>query len=83
MEGYTVYEYARGNVNNPDRVYPVGHAKEGNQKHLAKDVEEAFPGKDFLVRCDGTMLCILAKDGLSAAEKITLDQVVTDHKNNA
>lgn len=85
MEGYTEYNYERGNANNPERVYPEGHSFAGSQKYLSREIGETFPTKDFRVKCDGTNLCVLVKneDDFSPAEKITLDQVISDHKNNA
>lgn len=79
----TEYEYERGNVNNPDRTYPEGHAFEGHQKFLAKDIEESLPGKEFKVRCDGTSLIVCFMEALSSGDKTTLDQAIADHKNNA
>jgi len=84
MEGYVDYSYDRGNVNNPDRVFPAEHAFAGKQKYLSKDIEEAFPAKAFIVRCDDKSLCVFVKNEheLTDTEKLILDKVILDHKNN-
>ena len=54
----------------------------GLQIFLAKEIEAALPGKEFCIKCAGTVVTIRFVDELSAGDKTTLDSIVSDHKNN-
>ena len=52
--------------------------------HIAKEIESTFPGKKFMVICNENQLFILVdeEDDFSTSEKLTLDQIVYEHRNN-
>lgn len=83
---YLTYTYTRTalsgdgyDINNSNRL-----DGSGNQIWLAREIESVFPTKKFIVRCNGTVLTILVldTDDFSTSEKTTLDQIVSDHRNN-
>lgn len=52
----------------------------GNLISLADDIEVALPGKDFIVRCEGTNCLVRFDEDLDGPDTTTLDGVVATHK---
>ncbi len=65
------------NIDNYDRV-----DGEGNQIHLAKEVETSIPDKVFKLCCNGSEAKFIFTTELDANEQTTLGNTVTAHKNN-
>jgi len=65
------------NIDNPARV-----DGEGNQIHLAKEVEIALPGKAFKLFCDETQARFVFDEALTTEEETTLGDTVAAHKAN-
>jgi len=83
------YNFERGNVNNPARVYVSDDAlvlaeirQEGDQKFLAKDIEENLPNRKFKVICNGDSLLVCFLEELTAGEQTTLTTTIQNHKDN-
>jgi len=72
----TDYIYERGNIENPN-------SKDGEENHiyLAKQIEEALPGKNFKVFCDPVNCKVVMETELSGEEKTTLDNTIAYHKS--
>lgn len=66
-------------IDHPDRVDGGGA-----RLSLAKEVEAALPGHPFTVRCDAGS-CVVDFPGyeLTTGEETTLNDTVSDHRNNA
>lgn len=64
------------NIDNPLKV-----DENGKQIHLAQDIQNNFPNKKFVVRCQGYAVVITFEETLSSEEKTKLDVVVEEYKN--
>ena len=64
-------------VNNPDRL--DGELK---QIDLAKEVETAIPGKEFIMRCNENKCTFIFDNDLLVEDKTKLDDCVNNHQNN-
>jgi len=66
------------NIDNPARVDELG-----NPIHLAREVEDALPGKTFTLDCAGDVATFSFEAELTGAEYATLAATVARHKTNA
>lgn len=78
------YEYVRVKLtsgwDNPEN--PARLDGGGLQIHLSTEIEAALPGKPFCFHAYGTKTLIWFGSQLTAGEEASLDQAVSDHKNN-
>lgn len=71
------FEDGRYDIDNPFRVSPYG-----SQIFLAVEVENALPGKKFIIKCHDNNVDIIFEEALSDEEKMMLDLIVANHKTN-
>ncbi len=78
------YIFVRGTI--PDGRYDIDNPlrvdAEGNQIHLAKEIEAAITGKSFKVVCSYDECKVITETDWTSEEQTTLGQVVQAHKDN-
>lgn len=81
----TTYTYTREQVSQDDVSWDVNHHERidgnGDQILLADEINSQLTGL-VCIKADGSTLTIEFESALSSGDKDTLDDIVSDHKNN-
>jgi len=79
-----IYEYSREliendgwNINNPNRLDEFGE-----RIYLSTEIADSVEGKKFKIHGEESFLYIEYEEELTIDEKLILDTVVYNHKNN-
>ncbi len=78
------YNYMRDKIKGGgwDIDNPQRKDSKGNRLPLSKEIEKAFPGKHFVVRCIYNLVRINFYAPLDSKEVLELNKIVFAHRNN-
>lgn len=75
------YECSRQIVNDSYNIDNAAKVDEsGNPIHLAKLVEAAIPGENFMLRCNGPLAVFIFENELTLGQQTTLTNTETTYK---